>query len=115
MNEIRPKHVAGGLVIFGLGLFLTLLNSLYVVEFTKGLAQPIFLLIGLTSLAAALFNTPKALRKINLGVGVVFTAIGCYGVYDEYYATMDFLRGILPLLLIGGGVVVLLHGLTQVR
>ena len=115
MTEMRPKHVVVALTIFGFGLFLTFLYILYVVEFLKGMAQPIFIVIGLTALTAALFNTPKLMKKVNLVVGVLFTAVGCYGIYDEYYATMDFLRGLLPIFLIVGGLTALIHGINKIK
>lgn len=52
-------------------------------------------------------------RKINLGVGVFALANGIYGVYDEYFNVIDFLKGAGPLILIAIGVVALLAGLTR--
>jgi len=115
MTDLKPKHVVVGLTIFGLGLFLTFFYILYVVEFLKGIAQPILIVIGLTALAAAIFNSPKSMRNVNMVVGVIFTAIGCYGVYDEHYATMDFLRGLLPIFLIVGGLTVLIYGINKIK
>ncbi|MCK5254721.1 MAG: hypothetical protein KAQ81_01765 [Deltaproteobacteria bacterium] len=118
MVYLRPKHIVTGLVFFGCGLYLTFLNILYVVEFLKGLAQPILLVVGLTALTAGIFSAPKSsksMKMISLVVGVLCVAVGCYGVYDEYYATMDFIRGLLPPLLIVAGLTALIHGITRLR
>ena len=111
----RPIHIIGGVTVFGAGLFLALSNILYVVEFIKGGTQPILIFIGLAAAAAAIFNGPGSNRILSIIIAVVFTVIGCYGVYDEYYATMDFVNGVLPLLLIFAGSLTLAHGITRLK
>jgi len=37
-------------------------------------------------------------------------ALGVWGLYDEYYYVVDFLKGSLPLVLMGGGLLATLAG-----
>ena len=101
--------------MFAAGLFLGLNNLVYMVEFIKGVAQPVLILFGIVALASAVMRPGSPLRKFNLVIGLISLPLGIYGVYDEYYATMDFLRGVLPVLLVAVGLVVLSHGIGQVR
>lgn len=112
---MRYNHVIAGMILFGTGLFLALYNILYVVEFIKGGLQPVFLMIGLAAAGAAVFHPHKTNRKVNIGVAILFLFVGGYGVYDEYFATMDFLSGILPLLMLVGGFLSLLHGISRLK
>jgi hypothetical protein len=109
----RPNHIIGGLLIFAIGLFIGLMNILYVVEFIKGGLQPLFIIIGLAAATAAIFHSQKSIRPLNIVVAVLFIFLGAFGVYDEYFATMDFLNGILPLALIFGGLASLIHGIKR--
>ncbi len=59
------------------------------------------------------FKEMSLKRKINLGVGIFALANGIYGVYDEYFNVIDFLKGAGPLILILIGIVMLLAGLTK--
>ena len=52
-------------------------------------------------------------RKLNLGIGVFALSNGIYGVYDEYFNVIDFLKGAGPLILIVIGLVALFAGLTK--
>jgi len=115
INGIRPKHIIGGIILFAVGLFYGLNNMLYVVEFIKGAAQPGLIIIGLTAIVAAIKNPRNSLRWMNLLIGFLFLPLGIYGLYDEYYATMDFINGILPILMVFGGLVALIHGIIQVK
>ena len=109
---MRKGHIIGGLVVFGCGVFLLYLNSAYTVEFIKGALQPIIILIGLIALAAAVLG-PTAFRKVNYIVAVVFLFLGLYGLYDEYYVVVDFVLGLLPILLIAVGVVSAVYGVKR--
>ncbi|VEN74099.1 Magnetosome protein MamI-2 [Candidatus Desulfarcum epimagneticum] len=113
-NGKRPRHIIGGVVVFAAGLFLGLNNMLYVVEFIKGALQPVFIIMGLTAAAAIFLNKENSLRWLNAVIALVFLPLGVYGVYDEYYATMDFINGFLPILLVVVGLVALAHGIKQI-
>ena len=110
---MRKNHIIGGLIVFGSGLFLLYLNSAIVANFMKGLAQPIFLLLGALFLAAALFGK-KEFKKIHAAAGAILTVIGLYGLYDEWYSTLDFITGVSPIILIVAGVISLVYGIRKV-
>ena len=114
-NGIRPKHIIGGIILFAVGLFYGLNNMHYVVEFIKGSAQPVLIIIGLTAIAAAIKNGRSSLRWMNFSIGFVLLPLGIYGIYDEYYATMDFINGILPISMVVGGLIALIYGIGQVK
>ena len=109
---MRRNHVIGGLVVFGVGLFLLYLFSPYVVEFFKGSLQPVLIVIGLTALAGAILGNNE-FKRINLILAVLFLLLGLYGLYDEYYAVMDFFSGMLPPLLVIAGLVSIFHGIKK--
>lgn len=109
---MRKNHIIGGLLVFSLGLFLIYLNIALVVQFFKGLLQPLFILIGATAGAAAFLSNRK-FRNINLGIAVVFLGIGLYGLYDEYYTVADFFHGLFPPLFIVGGLLSVIHGIRK--
>ncbi|MBF0529950.1 MAG: hypothetical protein HQK55_11905 [Deltaproteobacteria bacterium] len=109
---MRAKHIAGGLVSFGLGLFLAFLYSPQVVEFIKAAIQPVLILIGLMALAAVVFGR-TTFKKVNLALAVVTLALGFYGLYDEYYAVKDFFSGFITILLLVMGFVSVAHGIKR--
>ncbi|MBF0498275.1 MAG: hypothetical protein HQK58_17150 [Deltaproteobacteria bacterium] len=111
---MRKNHVIGGLITFGLGLFLAYLYSPQVVEVIKGSVQPIFIIIGLLALAAAIFGESH-FKKINYAVATAFLCLGLYGLYDEYYAVLDFLSGFFPPALILAGLVGVAHGIKVTK
>jgi len=112
MIFVRKGHAISGCVIFGLGIFFCYLNSAYVVEFFKGLIQPLTIFIGLTALLAAIFGKQQ-FSKFNYGVAAVFLIVGLYGLYDEYYAVLDFIYGFMPLFLLFGGIIAVVHGVRK--
>ncbi|SLM32723.1 Magnetosome protein MamI. Homology with gene DMR_41140 of RS-1 [Desulfamplus magnetovallimortis] len=112
--KIRKAHVIGGVVVFSTGLFLAYLNSAMVVEFIKGIIQPITILLGLTALMSALLGKKKY-RTINSIVAGLLLVIGAYGIYDEYYAVLDFFYGFLPLFLVSSGVISVTYGITRLK
>ncbi len=112
---MRIKHLIIGFFIFGIGIFLILKNTLYVIEFTKGGLNPVFILIGLIAAAAAFFYPKKSNRKINIIIAFIFLFAGGYGLYDEYYATLDFIKGLFPPLLIIIGLGALTHGIKNLH
>ena len=109
---MRKGHIIGGLVVFGIGLFLLYLNSAVVAEFMKGIVQPTLILLGLLCLAAAIFGR-NDFKKINAVAAVIFLVIGLYGLYDEYYAVLDFFSGFIPIFLIVGGMISLVCGIKK--
>ncbi|MGK5083004.1 hypothetical protein WDW37_06835 [Bdellovibrionota bacterium FG-1] len=52
-------------------------------------------------------------QKAHLAIGVVALVLGIYGVYDEYFNVIDFLKGASPLIFIAVGLVALVAGLTK--
>ncbi|HIJ76389.1 MAG TPA: hypothetical protein HPP81_06695 [Deltaproteobacteria bacterium] len=109
---MRKNHIAGGLIVFSLGLFLVYLNTPFVVQFIKGLLQPLFILVGAVAGIAAVLGD-RTLRNINLGVAVVFLFVGLYGLYDEYYTVVDFFHGLYPPLFIVAGLLSVIHGIKK--
>jgi fumarate reductase subunit C len=82
------------------------------VEFIKGAIQPILILIGLVALAAGIFGN-NTHRRVNFIVAAIFLFLGLYGLYDEYYAVVDFFNGLIPPLLIVLGLVSVVHGIRK--
>jgi hypothetical protein len=111
---MRLAHIIGGQIIFGLGLFLVYLNSAVVVEVFKGAIQPVIILLGLLAFAAAVFGK-KEFRKINAAIAGVLIVLGIFGLYDEYYAVVDFLHGFIPLFLFATGIVAVISGIKQLK
>jgi len=111
---MRKNQIAGGIIVFGVGLFLAYANSVYVVEVFKGAIQPITVFLGLTSIAAGVFGK-DAFKKIHYALGIVLMIIGFYGFYDEYYAVLDFFYGFVPLFLLITGMISIVHGIKQLR
>ena len=111
---MRLAHIIGGQILFGLGLFLVYLNSAVVVEVFKGAIQPVIILLGLLAFAAAVFGK-KDFRKINATIAGVLIVLGIFGLYDEYYAVVDFLHGFIPLFLFVTGIVAVISGIKQLK
>lgn len=109
---MRIGHIIGGQIVFAIGLFLLYLNSAIVAGFMKGLAQPILLLLGIFFVVAAIFGK-EVFRKINAVVGVLFMGVGAYGLYDEWYPTLDFITGGSPIFFIVAGVILLACGVAR--
>ena len=111
---MRLAHIIGGQIIFGLGRFLLYLNSAVAVVVFKGAIQPIIILLGLVAFAAAIFGK-KDFRKINAAIAGVLTVLGIFGLYDEYYAVIDFLHGFIPLFLFTTGIIAVISGIKQLK
>ena len=47
---------------------------------------------------------------VHIIIGLFIMALGVWGLYDEYYYVVDFLKGSLPLVLMGGGLLATLAG-----
>lgn len=100
--------------MFSLGLFGVYLNSAVVIDFFKGALQPVILLLGAAALFAALFGKSEY-RLQNSSIAGILLVAGGYGLYDEYYAVLDFFYGFLPLFLIGGGIVSIICGIKTLK
>nr|ASQ41199.1 magnetosome protein MamI-1 [Candidatus Magnetananas rongchenensis] len=109
---MRKGHIIGGVLAFSTGLFFSFYYSVYVVEVIKGVVQPVFIVLGFIALAVAVFGKTE-FKKINYVVAVVSLILGFYGLYDEYYAVLDFLYGFVPILLIVTGVIGVVHGIKK--
>ena len=97
-----------------LGLFFIYLNGPLVVEIFKGAIQPLTIGLGLLALAAAILGK-RAYRKINATVAGLLLMLGFYGLYDEYYAVIDFFSGFIPLALLVSGFVAVISGIKKVK
>ena len=103
--------VLGSAVALGLGVFGIYDEYFVFIEFLKGAIQPIAILAGLVAIMAGLFA-----RKLRMGhviVGVLLLAVGIYGSFDEYFATIDFLKGVVPPVLLVAGVVCVVTGVKR--
>lgn len=109
---MRKNHIIGGVIVYGVGLFLVYLYRPYVIEFVKGAIQPVLVLFGLVAMGACIFGN-KDFRKFNLIVSIVLLFMGLYGLYDEYYAVVDFFNGLLPVLLVVAGLLAVVHGIKK--
>ena len=109
---MRKNHIIGGVIVFSAGLFLLYLYSPYVVELIKGAMQPLLILIGLVALAAGILGD-RNLRKANFITATLLLVLGLYGLFDEYYAVMDFFYGLMPPLLVAVGIVSIIHGVKK--
>ena len=109
---MRMGHFFAGVTAFGLGLFLAYMYSPQLVMFIKGGAQPVLLILGALALLSVLFERTNH-KKISLGLGAVCLAIGGYGTYDEYIATMDFIYGCFPVVLVLAGLMAVAHGIKS--
>ena len=109
---MRKNHIIGGLSVFSAGLCLLYYYSTYVVEWFKGAIHPLLIIIGLLASGAAILGN-ESFRRMNLSVAAVFLLLGLYGLYDEYYAVMDWFYGLFPPLLIVAGVFSVVVGIKK--
>ncbi|MBF0112758.1 MAG: hypothetical protein HQK74_08505 [Desulfamplus sp.] len=111
---MRKGHIISGLIIFGTGLFFAYMNSAMVVEFIKGAIQPVTIILGFVALMSALVGK-KVYRTINSILAGLLLVVGFYGLYDEYYAVLDFFYGFFPILLVCAGSVSLVYGIMKLK
>jgi hypothetical protein len=119
-NYVRLPGIIAGTVALGLGLAGIYDEYFVVIEFIKGIAQPLTALVGLIAVIAG------ASRRQCIGgrqgpcaghivFGLALLAFAVYGFYDEYYAVMDFFKGAVPVGLIGLGTVAVWSGLNRIK
>jgi len=103
---MSPLHIIGGALALGLGVFGIYDEYFVVVEFLKGALQPILWLAGLLIIMSGLLSGKT--KPVVIAIGLLLLGVGIYGFFDEYYATLDFFKGAVPigLLLIGSVAVV---------
>jgi len=112
-RQMRPAHIALGAIAFGLGLLGVYDEYFVVVEFLKGALQPATAFIGLVAVIAGMARLrPKAGHIV---FGLVLLALSIYGFYDEYYAVLDFLKGAVPVAMVGVGCVAVASGVNRLR
>ena len=114
IGPARAGHLAAGAALFGLGFSLALLNRFLVIEFIKGFMQPVTILAGIVALLAALLGKPE-FRSFNAILAGALLVVGAYGLYDEFYAVLDFLHGFVPLFLTAAGIVALACGFLRLK
>ncbi len=114
---MRAAHIIAGTAAFGLGLAGIYDEYFVVIEFIKGLMQPATAAIGLVAVIAGMSH-----RKRNgwpttsqIVFGLAMLALAVYGFYDEFFAVMDFFKGSVPLLMIGGGLIAVWSGISRLR
>ena len=114
IGPIRTGHLTFGLVLFASGLILALANGVLVIEFIKGAMQPVTLLAAMVALLAA-FLGRREFRSFNAMTAGLLLVVGGWGLYDEFYAVLDFVNGFLPLFLTGAGAVAVTAGIRKLR
>ncbi len=110
---MRPAHIIGGAVAFGLGLIGVYDEYFVVVEFIKGMIQPATALIGIVAVVAGMARLRPSVPHIVFGLVMLCLAI--YGFYDEYYAVLDFVKGATPLVMVGLGTIAVVSGVQKLR
>jgi hypothetical protein len=108
---MKTWHVLGGALALGLGILGVFDEYFVVVEFIKGSIQPLLALVGMTAIFASLLS--RRPRMIHLVFGLAALGVGIYGFFDEYYATLDFFKGAVPLALLFLGTVSVVAGVKQ--
>ncbi len=110
---MRKFFLIGGAAALGLGIFGIYDEYFTVIEFIKGVMQPIFICAGLVAILAGLLASSPKYKHVVLGV--VLLGLGIYGFFDEYYATLDFFKGSVPLLLLFIGLVSVVAGVKKIE
>jgi len=110
---MQPMQILFGAILLGLGLWGVYDEYFVVVEFIKGILQPATGVIGLVALIAGL--TRRELSIPHVVFGILLLCLTVYGFYDEYYAVLDFVKGALPLAMVGIGTVAVASGIGRLR
>jgi len=108
---MRILFLVGGAIALGLGIFGVFDEYFTVVEFIKGFMQPLLVIVGLVAILAGLLGVK--LRIGHIVFGVVLLGLGIYGFFDEYYASLDFLKGSVPLAMLLVGITAVVAGVRK--
>jgi small neutral amino acid transporter SnatA (MarC family) len=114
---MRTTHILAGTAAFGLGLAGIYDEYFVVIEFIKGLMQPATAALGLVAVIAGMSRRKRdgSPTTAQIVFGLAMLALAVYGFYDEFFAVMDFFKGSVPLLMIGGGLVAVFSGINKLR
>jgi small neutral amino acid transporter SnatA (MarC family) len=114
---MRPLHIAAGTAAFGLGLAGIYDEYFVVIEFIKGLMQPATAAVGLVAVIAGMSHRKRdgSPTTAQIVFGLAMLALAIYGFYDEFFAVMDFFKGSVPLVMIGGGIIAVWSGINKLR
>jgi hypothetical protein len=110
---MRLIHLIGGALAFALGLWGVYDDYFIVIEFVKGVMQPAGALVGLIAVIAGMARIRPSPGHIVFGLALL--TISVYGFYDEYYAVLDFVKGVVPIGMVGAGGVAVLGGVNRLR
>ncbi len=102
-----------GALVFGLGLIGVYDEYFVVIEFIKGLLQPATAAIGLLAVISGIARLKPSAAHIAGGLALLCLAV--YGFYDEYYAVLDFVKGSVPIGMVGVGSVAVVSGVNRLR
>lgn len=108
---MRFWPILGGAAALGVGLFGIYDEYFVVVEFIKGVLQPLLALLGLIAILAGILSAKLKVGQISLGV--ILLGVGIYGFFDEYYAVLDFFKGSVPLFMLMIGMISVVAGVKQ--
>lgn len=92
----------------GLGIYGLYDEYFTVVEFFKGAVQPLLSFVGLIAIMSGIFGAKRKVGQVVLGL--ILLGVGIYGFFDEYYATLDFFKGSVPVALLVAGTVSVVAG-----
>lgn len=105
---MRIPYLFGGVIALGLGIFGIYDEYFTVVEFIKGVMQPLFAFVGLIAILAGLLTIKPKIGHVVFGI--VLLGLGIYGFFDEYYAALDFFKGSVPLAMLFIGMTAVVAG-----
>jgi hypothetical protein len=110
---VRAWHILAGSTAIALGTWGMYDEYFVVLEFIKGSLQPVLALGGLVAILAGLLTHRPKIGQVILGL--VLLGLGIYGFYDEYFAVLDFFKGVVPLLLLMAGTVSVVAGVKHLK
>jgi hypothetical protein len=106
--KTRWPHILGGVVALGLGTYGLYDEYFTFVEFFKGAVQPVLSFVGLIAILAGILSAKPRIGHVVLGL--ILLGVSIYGFFDEYYATLDFFKGSVPVALLVAGTVSVVAG-----
>lgn len=104
----RWPHIIGGVLALGLGVYGVYDEYFTVIEFIKGAVQPVLAFVGVVALLAGILSVK--VKASHVVLGLVLLGVGIYGFFDEYYATLDFFKGSVPIALLIAGALSVVSG-----